>query len=59
MWVCSLDDPLPVSMDMVVVFPAPLWPSRAVICPLYILKFKLSTALFPGLLVNDTKSSSL
>ena len=34
----------PVRIDMVVVFPAPLWPSKAVICPLYICSDSPSTA---------------
>lgn len=34
----------PVKIEMVVVFPAPLWPSRAVICPLYICSDSPSTA---------------
>lgn len=34
----------PVRIDMVVVFPAPLWPSKAVICPLYIWSDNPSTA---------------
>ena len=34
----------PVRMDMVVVFPAPLCPSRAVICPLYMFRLRSSTA---------------
>ena len=33
------------SIDIVVVLPAPLCPSRAVICPLYMSRLKLSTAL--------------
>ena len=41
-------DPLPVSMDIVVVFPAPLCPSKAVICPLYMSKLRLSTAFLGG-----------
>ena len=34
----------PVRIDIVVVFPAPLWPSNAVICPLYICSDRPSTA---------------
>ncbi len=52
------DDPLPVSMDMVVVFPAPLCPSRAVIWPLYMLRFKLSTAFLGNLFLQETRSNS-
>ena len=36
----------PVSIEMVVVFPAPLCPSKANICPLYIDTFEFSTATF-------------
>jgi len=36
---------LPVSIDIVVVFPAPLCPSSAVICPSYILHETLLTAI--------------
>ena len=49
---------IPVSMDMVVVLPAPLCPSRAVMCPLYMLKLRLSTAFFAGLCLRDTKSKN-
>ena len=38
----------PVSIEIVVVFPAPLCPSKAVIYPSYISKFKSSTALTPS-----------
>mmetsp|Transcript_58428 Transcript_58428/g.136560 ORF Transcript_58428/g.136560 Transcript_58428/m.136560 type:complete len:255 (-) Transcript_58428:925-1689(-) len=43
---------MPVSILMVVVFPAPLWPSSARICPEYIDKFKSATATLvpPGVL---------
>lgn len=44
--------PLPVSMDRVVVFPAPLCPKRTVICPSYMFTVKSLTAsftLFPTL----------
>lgn len=37
----------PVSMDMVVVLPAPLWPSRAKIYPVYILTLRPLTAWNP------------
>mmetsp|Transcript_11049 Transcript_11049/g.16441 ORF Transcript_11049/g.16441 Transcript_11049/m.16441 type:complete len:251 (-) Transcript_11049:1514-2266(-) len=38
----------PVSIEIVVVLPAPLWPSKAKICPSYMSKSKPSTAaLFP------------
>lgn len=41
---------LPVSIDMVVVLPAPLWPSRTVIWLLYMLRCMLFTAtLLPRL----------
>lgn len=43
---------LPVSMDRVVVFPAPLCPNRTVICPSYMFTVKSFTAsfvLFPTL----------
>lgn len=43
---------LPVSMDRVVVFPAPLCPNRTVICPSYMFTVKSLTAsfiLFPTL----------
>jgi hypothetical protein len=36
----------PVSMEMVVVLPAPLWPSSANICPVYMVTLELSTATF-------------
>lgn len=36
----------PVKMDIVVVFPAPLWPSNAVIWPLYMFRVSPSTATF-------------
>ena len=37
---------IPVNMDKVVVFPAPLCPSKAVICPSYMFKFMLFNAGF-------------
>lgn len=36
--------PSPVSMDKVVVLPAPLWPSRTVICPSYRFRLRSLTA---------------
>lgn len=38
--------PIPVSMERVVVFPAPLWPSRTVICPSYMFTVRSLTASF-------------
>ena len=37
----------PVSMERVVVFPAPLWPSRTVIWPSYRFRFRSLTAALP------------
>ena len=37
----------PVSIDIVVVLPAPLWPRRANICPLNISSERSLTAYFP------------
>ena len=37
----------PVSIEIVVVFPAPLWPRRTNIYPEYIERFKFYTAFFP------------
>lgn len=39
--------PSPVSMESVVVFPAPLWPSRTVIWPSYRFRFRSLTAALP------------
>jgi len=51
-WFCKIPvlTGIPVSMYMVVVFPAPLWPSRAVISPTYISMDRSTTAGFgaPG-----------
>lgn len=43
-WPCG---PSPVSIERVVVFPAPLWPSRTVICPSYRFRFRSLTAALP------------
>lgn len=39
--------PVPVSMESVVVLPAPLWPSRTVICPSYRFRLRSLTAALP------------
>jgi len=38
---------MPFSIEIVVVFPAPLCPNNTKIYELYIVKFKLSTAFLP------------
>ena len=38
---------IPVSIEIKVVFPAPLWPNKTLIYPLYKVKLKLLTAYFP------------
>ena len=52
----ELGEKSPVSMLMVVVLPAPLWPSRAVISPLYALKVTLSTATTVFIPLNTFRS---
>jgi hypothetical protein len=44
---------MPVNIDKVVVLPAPLWPKRAKIYPLYIVIFiPLTATLVPNLLIR-------